>query len=250
MQFGEYGDQSFDLFSKCMNLKDLTLDRFTIWNFEFFALHNFLILQLQILTPSIPMVFNVLSKEGMNSLEKVNLCLPRPFCEKDRYAPGLLDLFHKLRSAKFLIFDTRIIEDRIRLAGELPKCQFHHGLYFHKEEEDMTMTRKYGEDIATHPRMDSQLGPDTMGGKKKGSTDKPYALAASANEGATTLQSWQQEQRAAREQALKAEMNANMAMAKSLTVVMVMGKTLTKGTYRLPNSYLLAASKQAKVDHT
>ncbi|KAJ9536307.1 hypothetical protein OSB04_un000516 [Centaurea solstitialis] len=227
MQFGEYGDKSFDLFSKCVNLKDLTLDRFTLWNLSIFNVCAPQLSNLTITNPySFPKVFNVvapqlenlsasiittkcehwgcterlnflqLSTEGLNSLEKVNLYLPRPFCEKDRYAPRLLNLFQKLCSAKFLILDMGIIEALSSCLDQLSDepCPFNNlkCLKIDKQKKNIatvptqvrnyflessrsatfimdlpqdvyqkTVTGMYGEDIVAHPRV------DTMGGRKK-----------------------------------------------------------------------------------
>ncbi|KAJ9536315.1 hypothetical protein OSB04_un000524 [Centaurea solstitialis] len=56
------------------------------------------------------------STEGLDSLQKVNLSLPWSLYEDEIYAPQLLDLFRKLHSAKFLILDTSIIEQKDRIS--------------------------------------------------------------------------------------------------------------------------------------
>ncbi|KAJ9557366.1 hypothetical protein OSB04_011980 [Centaurea solstitialis] len=120
---------------------DLTLHRFSMSDLDIF---NICIPKLSNLTindpDSFPKVFNVvapqlenltatiyhkkytydsksfkflqLSTEGLDSLEKVNLSLPWSWYhfKEERYAPQLLDLFQKLRSAKFLILNPVIIE--------------------------------------------------------------------------------------------------------------------------------------------
>ncbi|GJY28159.1 F-box domain, cyclin-like protein [Tanacetum coccineum] len=139
MCLGYCGDKSINLFSKCVNLKDLTLHRVTM---HFVDIFNICCLQLANLTItdviSFPKVFIVVAPklknltasvralrdypqtsfdcllltEGFYSLEKVNLFLsPLGSNRIDRIGlPVLLNLFQKLRSANFLILNSEIIE--------------------------------------------------------------------------------------------------------------------------------------------
>ena len=137
--FADNRDRSLNLFSKCVNLKDLTLHHCAMSDMDIFnvcapRLSNLTITdpnrfpkvfrvvapQLENLTASVNSIrhlrdrkvfyFLQLSTSGLDHLEKVDLSLIRSLCEKERYAPRLLDLFHKLCTAKFLILDMGIIE--------------------------------------------------------------------------------------------------------------------------------------------
>ncbi|KAJ9547225.1 hypothetical protein OSB04_019768 [Centaurea solstitialis] len=128
--------KSLDLFSKCVNLKDLTLHHCTMWDLDCFNVYAPQLCNLTI-TDSIafPKVYNVvapqlqnltavvntlkdfdgskflhLSTEGLDSLEKVNLSLSMSHCKKEIY---------KLRSAKFLILDLYIIQALSSCLGQL-----------------------------------------------------------------------------------------------------------------------------------
>ncbi|PWA36068.1 F-box domain, cyclin-like protein [Artemisia annua] len=125
-----------NLFSKCVNLKDITLHRFGMYINEF----NVCCPQLSNLTITdgdrFPKVFNVVapklknltasvratfhlrsffdclqSTEGFDSLETVNLFLSRNRgIPNKREVPMLLSAFQKLSSAKFLILNSEFIE--------------------------------------------------------------------------------------------------------------------------------------------
>ncbi|KAJ9547209.1 hypothetical protein OSB04_019752 [Centaurea solstitialis] len=121
-----------NLFSKCVNLKILTLHHCSMSLVEFFNVCTPQLSNLTITDPyTFPKVFNVvapqlqnltasvcdisfrflqLSLENLNCLEKVNLSMRPVHREEERYAPGLQDLFQKLCGAKFLILDNGIIK--------------------------------------------------------------------------------------------------------------------------------------------
>ncbi|KAJ9547233.1 hypothetical protein OSB04_019776 [Centaurea solstitialis] len=129
--FGGDGYKSLNLFSKCVNLKDLTLHGSYMWNLDIFDVCAPQLSKLTITDPqSLSKVFNVvapklesltasvmdrfsnflhLSIEDLDYLEKVNLSMLQ-FLDVGKYAPGLLDLFQKLCRAKFLILDYGIIK--------------------------------------------------------------------------------------------------------------------------------------------
>ncbi|KAI3714989.1 hypothetical protein L6452_21952 [Arctium lappa] len=137
LQLGGHRDKSLDLFSKCVNLKDLTLYKCSMSYLETFTVCAPLLSNLTIKYPVyFPKVLNMvapqlknlttsvdsstcvkgldylqLSTAGLDSLEKVNLSLSSVLFndEKRKFFPQLLDLFQKLRSAKFLILDRGII---------------------------------------------------------------------------------------------------------------------------------------------
>ncbi|KAJ9536311.1 hypothetical protein OSB04_un000520, partial [Centaurea solstitialis] len=135
LRLGDYACKSVDLFSKCVNLKDLTLHQssmscvelinvcapqlrnLTITDpYHFPKVFNVVAPQLKNLTASVSTRLNFhgfnflqLSTEGLNSLEKVNLTMSTSMYIQEIYVPKLLDLFQKLRSAKFLILDLYII---------------------------------------------------------------------------------------------------------------------------------------------
>ncbi|KAJ9547232.1 hypothetical protein OSB04_019775 [Centaurea solstitialis] len=119
---------SLNLFSKCVNLKDLTLHRCYMFDVDIFDVCAPQLSTLTIMDPfRFPKVFNIVAPklkcltasvedmcsnflqllvEDLDSLEKVNLSVgPHPSQEK-RHVLGLLDLFQKLCSAKFLILET------------------------------------------------------------------------------------------------------------------------------------------------
>ncbi|KAJ9536302.1 hypothetical protein OSB04_un000511 [Centaurea solstitialis] len=120
------GDKSVNFFSKCVNLKDLTLHQCSMNNLDVF---NVCAPQLSNLTitslVAFPKVFNVvapklenltatdvcvttgsnflqLSTKGLDSLEKVNLSLLSYSYEKERYVPQLLYLFTNFAMPSFL----------------------------------------------------------------------------------------------------------------------------------------------------
>ncbi|XP_076942261.1 putative FBD-associated F-box protein At1g55030 [Bidens hawaiensis] len=139
MHFGDKGDESVDLFSKCVNLRDLTLHKccmsglrifhictpelsdLTITDFTSFPdVFNVVAPKLENFTASVkatvnkcPLMFESLqlTTEGFVSLEKVNLSLSMPHYEQKRFVPLLLDLFRKLRCTKFLVINLDIIEE-------------------------------------------------------------------------------------------------------------------------------------------
>ncbi|KVH91389.1 F-box domain, cyclin-like protein [Cynara cardunculus var. scolymus] len=144
MQFGYNKDEILNPFSKCANLKDLTLHRFTMNYLDIFHICAPQLSNLTITDPTgFPMIFNVvapllenltasvdayhyggfanylrLSTEGLDSLEQVNLSMSRSKfknCIKEIDVPHLLDLFQKLSSVKVLILDMAIIQ-------ALPSC--------------------------------------------------------------------------------------------------------------------------------
>ncbi|PWA97508.1 F-box domain, cyclin-like protein [Artemisia annua] len=128
--------RQLNLFSKCVNLKDITLHQFCMYIDEF----NVCCPQLSNLTITdgdrFPKVFNVVapklknltasvratfhlpsffdclqSTEGFDSLETVNLFLSRNRgIPNKREVPMLLSAFQKLSSAKFLILNSEFIE--------------------------------------------------------------------------------------------------------------------------------------------
>nr|XP_043630537.1 F-box/FBD/LRR-repeat protein At5g56420-like [Erigeron canadensis] len=138
IRLGDVNTKSLDLFSKCLHLKDLTLDNCSMYGLEVFnvsapQLSNLIITK----TTAFPTVFNVastqlenltasiisnggmascfrflrLSAEGFVSLEKVNISLSNGSrCRKEIAVPPLLDLFQVLRNAKLVILDVNIIE--------------------------------------------------------------------------------------------------------------------------------------------
>ncbi|KAJ9547310.1 hypothetical protein OSB04_019853 [Centaurea solstitialis] len=134
LRLDHYERESFDLFSKCVKLKDLTLHGCSMFCFGNFNVCAPLLCNLTITCPVyFPEVFNLvaprlktlttavnatafcddflqLSRAGLDSLEKVNLSMSAHTCNKKTFVPELLELFQKLRSAKFLILDKGIIE--------------------------------------------------------------------------------------------------------------------------------------------
>ncbi|KAJ9547146.1 hypothetical protein OSB04_019689 [Centaurea solstitialis] len=133
LHLNDDGDMSLNLFSKCVNLEDLTLHNCYMQGLDSFNVCAPKLRNLTITDPrKFPKVFNVvapqlqnltallcdnlfgflqLSTEELDSLEKVNLSMGgRLLREKESYASGLLDLFQKLCHAKFLILDDGIIK--------------------------------------------------------------------------------------------------------------------------------------------
>lgn len=134
--FGFYNEKNINLFSKSVNLKDLTLDRCSMKGFGIVTigcpqLSNLTITkicsypevfkvvapQLENLTASISSHckcggnnFLQLSIEAFNSLEKVNICDSNYYVHKERGFPRLLDLFQKLNFVKFLTLDMGIVK--------------------------------------------------------------------------------------------------------------------------------------------
>ncbi|GJW01217.1 F-box domain, cyclin-like protein [Tanacetum coccineum] len=131
----EGNGKSLSLFSKCVNLKDLTfhkcyLDALEIFNvpklfnlsitnsLRFPKAVNLVAPHLRNLTATVAPVRHKcttnhhlhLSTEGLNSLETVNLSLPNSRCDKDIYVPVLLNMFKKFSNAKDVILDVYIIE--------------------------------------------------------------------------------------------------------------------------------------------
>lgn len=129
------GDKRLDLFTKCVNLKDLTLHGFYMHGLEIFSVcapqlvnltftdsvtfpNEFKVVapQLKKLTASVSASMNGVgpnflpfSAEGFSSLEKVSLSLSK---RSDKWASHsqILNLFQILHSAKLLILDVGIIE--------------------------------------------------------------------------------------------------------------------------------------------
>ncbi|KAJ0499433.1 putative F-box domain, leucine-rich repeat domain superfamily, F-box-like domain superfamily [Helianthus annuus] len=137
MHLGDKGDESLDLFSKCVNLRDLTLHNCCMYGLKIFNICAPELSNLTIRATSYPDVVNVvapklenltasvrgtvnqvpytyeslqLSTEGFDSLEKVNLSLTMPHLDQARFFPLLLNLFHQLRSTKYLVINLDIIE--------------------------------------------------------------------------------------------------------------------------------------------
>lgn len=138
IRLGDEGDESLDLFSKCVNLKDLTLHQCCMKELNILNIYASQLSHIKITQSlSLPNVFNViapqlkyvtasvkattdrfpvsfdslrLSTEGFDHIEEVNLSLSKPHYNRERFVPVLLDLFQTLRSAKILSIDTAIIE--------------------------------------------------------------------------------------------------------------------------------------------
>ncbi|MFS7926183.1 putative F-box domain, leucine-rich repeat domain superfamily, F-box-like domain superfamily [Helianthus anomalus] len=137
MHLGDKGDESLDLFSKCVNLRDLTLHNCCMYGLKIFNICAPELSNLTIRATSYPDVVNVvapklenltasvrgtinrfpfkyvslqLSTEGFDSLEKVNLSLSMPYYEPKRFFPLLLSLFQKIHSTKYLVINLDIIE--------------------------------------------------------------------------------------------------------------------------------------------
>lgn len=134
----EGNDKSLSLFSKCVNLKDLTfhkcyLDPLEIFNvccpklsnlsitntLKFPKAVNLVAPHLKNLTATVAPVrhksainkyLHYLSTEGFNSLETVNLSLGNSRCDKNIYVPVLLNMFKRFSNAKDLILDVYIIQ--------------------------------------------------------------------------------------------------------------------------------------------
>ncbi|XP_071732492.1 uncharacterized protein [Rutidosis leptorrhynchoides] len=119
------------LFSKCLNLKDLTLHGMNMNGLEelnlcvpqlsnlsvtFCELYpkvfNVVAPQLQNLTASVDFIDVLHCQEGFGSLDKVNLSWPESYyvSEKKTCLSQLLGVFQKLYTAKFLILDACIIK--------------------------------------------------------------------------------------------------------------------------------------------
>ncbi|KAI3703310.1 hypothetical protein L1987_73275 [Smallanthus sonchifolius] len=143
MRLGDGSEKNLNLFSKCVNLKDITLHKCSMKGLEVFNvcvphLSNFTITENTVL----PKVFNMvapqletvtasasvsicseglaacsnflhLSTAGFNALEKVNISLSNSRLKKERHVPSLLELFRTLRTVKFLILDVDVIEVHI-----------------------------------------------------------------------------------------------------------------------------------------
>ncbi|KAI3692999.1 hypothetical protein L6452_32825 [Arctium lappa] len=166
LKLGDEGDESLNLFSKCVNLKDLTLHQCSMFGLEIFnvcapqlsnltitdhdcfsKVFNVVAPQLENLTTSVnctsrrPEDFSFLrlSTEGLDSLEKVNLSLSKYSYMKKKNVPQLLDLFQKLCSAKFLILDKGIVEVLSSCVDQLlhEPCPFNN-LKCLKQKECMT----------------------------------------------------------------------------------------------------------------
>lgn len=128
IRLDKFRDKTVNLFSKCVNLKELVLDGLWLVSLEKF---NICAPQLSSLTIThafhSPKVFNVaapqlknltaslttsdykgLCTEGFDSLENVNLSTYSSDYERD--FPAVLELFQKLRNAKFLILDLNFIK--------------------------------------------------------------------------------------------------------------------------------------------
>ncbi|KAJ9547246.1 hypothetical protein OSB04_019789, partial [Centaurea solstitialis] len=150
---------SLNLFSKCVNLKDLTLHRCYMLHVDIFDVCAPQLSNLTIIDPfRFPKVFNMvapklksltasvmdmcsnflhLSVEDLDSLEKVNLFMGPHSCIEKRYAPGLLDLFQKLCNAKFLILDDGIIKHLSTCRDQLLRepCPFNNLMYVKIEKQ-------------------------------------------------------------------------------------------------------------------
>ncbi|XP_076943380.1 F-box/LRR-repeat protein At3g26922-like [Bidens hawaiensis] len=138
LHFGRKGEESLDFFSKCLNLRDLTLHKCCMFDLKIFnicvpelsnlTITDFMLYpdafkvvapKLKNLTAAVKCSFMIespqLSSEGLDSLEKVNLSLSMPYYKplpyfQERFVPVLLNLFPKLRSTKFLVVSLDIIE--------------------------------------------------------------------------------------------------------------------------------------------
>ncbi|PWA75341.1 leucine-rich repeat domain, L domain-like protein [Artemisia annua] len=138
IRLGDEGDESLDLFSKCVNLKDLTLHQCCMKGLNILNIYASQLSDLTITQSlSLPNVFDViapqlknvtasvkgtidrfpvsfdtlrLATEGFDHLAEVNLSLLKPHYNRERFVPVLLDLFQTFRNAKTLIIDTAIIE--------------------------------------------------------------------------------------------------------------------------------------------
>lgn len=138
IRLGDGSDKNLNLFSKCVNLKDLTLHECYMYGLESFTICATQLSNLTITKTSVfPMVFNVvapqletltasvitengalfssinflrLSTKGFSSLEKVNLYASNGRYKKEKLVTPLLDLFRVVRNAKYLILDVDIIE--------------------------------------------------------------------------------------------------------------------------------------------
>ncbi|XP_071734083.1 uncharacterized protein [Rutidosis leptorrhynchoides] len=123
-------NKRINLFSKCVNLKDLTLHGMNMNGLEelnlcvpqlsnlsvtFCELYpkvfNVVAPQLQNLTASVDFIDLLHCQEGFGSLDKVNLSWPESYyvSEKKTCLSQLLGVFQKLYTAKFLILDACII---------------------------------------------------------------------------------------------------------------------------------------------
>ncbi|GJZ75179.1 F-box domain, cyclin-like protein [Tanacetum coccineum] len=129
-------EKNINLFSKCVNLKDLTLHKCSMYHMKIFnvccpQLSNLTMKDvtafLEVLEVVAPKLENLtasistrggcysvdflqLSIEGPISLQKLNLSKSNENYWKTRNFPRLLDLLYKLSSAKFLILDMDIIQ--------------------------------------------------------------------------------------------------------------------------------------------
>ncbi|PWA69189.1 F-box domain, cyclin-like protein [Artemisia annua] len=125
---GYRGDKNLDLFSKCVNLKNITLDGYFSHSLEVFNICAPQLTNLTIKAASFAKVFNVVaprlenlklsvyatsrfnfSKDDFVSLEKVHITLSSAYYTKE-YVPVLLDLLQQLRTVKFLTLDVDVIE--------------------------------------------------------------------------------------------------------------------------------------------
>ncbi|PWA99113.1 F-box domain, cyclin-like protein [Artemisia annua] len=105
--FGFYEKKNINLFSESVNLKDLTLDRCSMYGFGIVTIGCS---QLSNLTITNVCSYPELSVEAFNSLEKVNLCDSNYHVHKKRGFPRLLELFQKLSFVKVLTLDIDIVE--------------------------------------------------------------------------------------------------------------------------------------------
>ncbi|KAI7742903.1 LOW QUALITY PROTEIN: hypothetical protein M8C21_031328, partial [Ambrosia artemisiifolia] len=138
MHLDDDGDESLELFSKCVNLRDLTLHKCCMKDLKIFDIcapalsdltitdaiaypdvFNVVAPQLKNLTASImatsnqdPSKFDCLqlSIEAFDSLEKVDLSLSVPEYKQLTFVPLLLNLFPKLHNTKFLAVNLDIIQ--------------------------------------------------------------------------------------------------------------------------------------------
>ncbi|CAH1415376.1 unnamed protein product [Lactuca virosa] len=138
-----------DLFSKCVNLKNLTLKRFTIKGVDVFDIIAPRLSNLRLINSSCSKVINIiapqlenltvdncrikclngpsglpclcyrgyrptpLSKDGLRSLNKVDICLSMyfsPILYKEGDARKIIDMLQNLHSAKYLTLNADIVE--------------------------------------------------------------------------------------------------------------------------------------------
>ncbi|KAK9068155.1 hypothetical protein SSX86_012266 [Deinandra increscens subsp. villosa] len=140
VRLGDGSEKNLNLFSKCVNLKDITLHRCCMKGVEVLnvcapelssltvteasvlpKVFNIVAPQLETLTASASVSisteglascsnFLCLSTVGFNALEKVSISMSNSRFKKERNVPSLLELFRILHTVKFLILDVYVIE--------------------------------------------------------------------------------------------------------------------------------------------